>query len=338
MRTDDFDYHLPAELIAQTPLPRGESRLLVLGRGSGAIEHRRFSDLPEYLNPGDTLVINDTRVTARRLPAVRSNGLPAEALILRAVGNQECDALVRPGRPLKPGAKIQLLVSENEVIEAEVVSITEDGGRRLRFHTPELRDRALLAGKAPLPPYIKAHLEDEERYQTVYSQAPGSAAAPTAGLHFTRELLAAVEREGVRVARITLHVGVDTFRPVKVDEIAEHEMHGERFRLCPREAETINSTVGRIIAVGTTCARALESSADGFRRVSPAERETRLFIFPGFRFKVVDALLTNFHLPKSTLLMLVSALAGKDNVLNAYREAVRNRYRFFSFGDAMLII
>ncbi len=338
MRTADFDYHLPEELIAQTPQPRGESRLLVLERNSGRIEHRHFADFPSFLQPGDTLVLNDTRVIARRLAALRENGLLAEALVLRPVNDLDCEALVRPGRSIRPGARLRLIIAPGEYMEAQVVSTTEEGGRRLRFASVQERDRLFRSGSAPLPPYIKQRLEDEERYQTVFAEVPGSAAAPTAGLHFTPEMLAGMKYSGIRLARVTLHVGLDTFRPVKTEEIEEHLMHGEHYRVCERDAEIINSSPGRIVAVGTTSVRVLESAGAESGHIVAGEGETRLFIYPGYRFNVVKGLLTNFHLPKSTLLMLVSAFAGRENALNAYQEAVRERYRFFSFGDAMLVI
>jgi S-adenosylmethionine:tRNA ribosyltransferase-isomerase len=338
MRTADFDYHLPPELIAQTPLPRGESRLLVLNRASGQIEFRRFGDLSEYLQAGDVLVINDSRVIARRLKAVREGGQPAEVLLLRPRGETDWEALVRPGKRLRPGARLRLLLRAEEMAAACVVETTAEGGRILRFADTASRDRLMQEGTVPLPPYIHATLEDEERYQTIYAEPGGSAAAPTAGLHFTPELLAKVEAQGVSIARVTLHVGVDTFRPVRAETAEEHVMHGEWFTLSEGNAARINAARGRIIGVGTTVVRALESAASGLQCVRPATGETRLFITPGYQFQVVQALLTNFHLPKSTLLMLVSAFAGRERVLDAYRAAIAERFRFYSFGDAMFIL
>ena len=338
MRTDDFDYDLPPELIAQTPQPRGSSRLLVLHRESGNIEHRHFSDFTSFINSSDTVVLNDTRVNARRLSAIRENGRSAEVLVLRRVGECECEALIKPGRAFRLNSTVCLEIDQDLRIPAIVTGETPEGGRRLRLRSPSERERLFEAGEVPLPPYIHQKLDDEERYQTVFAREPGSAAAPTAGLHFTPDALETVQERGARIARVTLHVGVDTFRPVKVDAAENHVMHGEGYRLLPEDADTINRTTGRIVAVGTTTVRALESAASGPAKVEAGESETKLFIYPGFQFKVVGALLTNFHLPKSTLLMLVSALAGRENVLRAYREAVKEQYRFFSFGDAMLII
>ncbi|HZT41788.1 MAG TPA: tRNA preQ1(34) S-adenosylmethionine ribosyltransferase-isomerase QueA [Chthonomonadaceae bacterium] len=353
MRTDLFDYDLPPERIAQTPLPRGESRLLVLHRGEGRIEHRRFSDLPAYLRPGDTLVLNDTRVTARRLEARREGGLSAEVVLLHPVGDTCWAAIVRPGRALRPGKTLTLIGPNSQApVTARVVATTPEGGRILDVGDPVARDALAGWGVAPLPPYINTPLppEQEERYQTVYATYDGSAAAPTAGLHFTEEMLAAAEAMGVRQARLTLHVGIATFRPVRTEEIEAHEMHAETVSLPPEAAEIINTTTGRVIAVGTTCVRALETAgkfAEGSRldagnlpgpRVVPFAGETHLFISPGYHFRVVDAMITNFHLPRSTLLMLVSAFAGRETVLRAYQEAIAEGYRFFSFGDAMLIL
>jgi S-adenosylmethionine:tRNA ribosyltransferase-isomerase len=338
MRTDDFDYVLPEELIAQTPLPRGESRLMVLRRESGQAEHRSFSALRDYLRAGDTLVLNDSRVTARRLFALREAGGAAEVLLLRPRGETEWEALVRPGKRLRAGASLRFSLSEGEDIVGEIVASTPEGGRILRFEDATTRDRLKTAGAVPLPPYIRTRLEDEERYQTVYSGPGGSAAAPTAGLHFTPEMLRAIEAAGVRIARVTLHIGVDTFRPVKTERLEDHAMHGERFTLSSEEAARINSTPGRVIAVGTTVVRVLESAAVAPGCVAPMAGETRLFITPGYRFQTIQGLLTNFHLPRSTLLMLVSALAGRETVLAAYQAAVEAQYRFFSFGDAMLVI
>lgn len=337
-RTDDFDYYLPEELIAQTPLPRGQSRLLILHRRENRVELRQFPDILEYLHPGDTLVINNTRVTARRIFGRRENGKPVEALLLRPFGECEWEALLKPARPLRVGARFTLLTADQTPVLADVTAATPEGGRRLRFADPETRDRLAREGEAPLPPYIHQRLQDEERYQTVYSGPGGSAAAPTAGLHFTNEMLEEIERRGIEIARLTLHVGVDTFRPVREENPQEHAMHGEWYTISPEAAERINATQGRIVAVGTTTARALESAAVAPRRVEPTTGVTRLFILPGYTFQVVEALLTNFHLPKSTLVMMVSALASREQILDAYRQAVEARFRFYSFGDAMLIV
>lgn len=338
MLTSDYDYSLPQDLIAQVPLPRGESRMLVLHKRDGHIEHRRFHDLPQYLKSGDTLVLNDTRVSARRLRVLRENGQPAEALFLNRVGDRAWSALVRPGKRTRVGAKLCVQIGQDSFSEALVTETTPEGGRIIEFGRCEDAAAISNAGEAPLPPYIHAKLTDEERYQTIYNRAPGSAAAPTAGLHFTPEIIERVRTKDVEVAWTTLHVGVDTFRPLKTPDLSSHVMHGERFEISERNAQVISSTSGKVIAIGTTSVRALESAATEGGKVEPMASETRLFITPGYRFKVVQGLLTNFHLPKSTLLVLVSAFAGKSSVLAAYEEAVRERYRFYSFGDAMLII
>jgi S-adenosylmethionine:tRNA ribosyltransferase-isomerase len=337
MQTSDFHYDLPPELIAQDPSPRGESRLMVLDRQTGQIELRQFSDLLDYLLPDDTLVLNDSRVTARRLSARRESGHEAEILLLRPVGERAWEALVRPGKRLRPGAAVTFTLRDGCEIRAAIRESTPEGGRIIEFSTAAERDGLAHEGVIPLPPYITHSLADEERYQTVYAGPGGSAAAPTAGLHFTEEMLAEARSRGICAAKVTLHVGVDTFRPVKVDSIEDHVMHGEWYTISPESAETINAAPGRIIAVGTTSVRVLESAADENGQVRATSGEARLFITPGYRFKAVDALLTNFHLPKSTLLMLVSALAGRENILRAYRTAVDERFRFFSFGDAMFI-
>lgn len=338
MRTDDFDYDLPHELIAQTPLPRGESRLMVLHREAGEIELRRFSDLFEYLRAGDTLVINDSRVTARRLAGRRDSGQKFEALLLRPRDERQWEALVRPGNRLRPGTAISFLLRNGRQVFGIIRETTPEGGRIIEMSSDADRDLLADEGVVPLPPYITATLSDETRYQTVYAMPGGSAAAPTAGLHFTRTLLERAADTGIGIARVTLHVGVDTFRPVKVETVEDHIMHGEWFTVTPESAAVVNETRGRVVAVGTTSVRVLESAACGQRRVRPMSGDTRLFITPGYQFKVVDTLLTNFHLPKSTLLMMVSALAGREYVLKAYRTAVAERFRFFSFGDAMLIV
>ncbi|MCL6518249.1 MAG: tRNA preQ1(34) S-adenosylmethionine ribosyltransferase-isomerase QueA [Armatimonadetes bacterium] len=336
MRLSEFDYDLPPELIAQEPLPeRDKSRLLVLFRKTGRIEHRYFYNLPEYLNPGDLLVMNNTRVTAKRLRGVKPTGGKVEALLLHEVGPNKWEALVKPGRRVEPGTVINF----GDNLSAEVIARTKEGGRILDFgDVPEVREAIERIGEVPLPPYIKKELRLAERYQTVYAQVPGSAAAPTAGLHFTPRLISKIREKGVEIAFVTLNVGVATFRPVKTELIAEHPMHREMISVSPKAAEMVNSAKGRIIAVGTTTARALESAAVGKRKIQPMEGETGLYIIPGYEFKVIDGLITNFHMPRSTLLILVSAFAGRDNIMRAYEEAKRLKYRFLSFGDAMLIV
>ena len=343
LRLSEFDYALPAARIAQAPLPqRDHSRLLVLEKLTGAIAHHHFFDLPEYLRPGDVLVLNDTRVTAQRLFGARP-GHPEERLetfLTHRVADGLWSGLVRPGRKLLPGTQIEF----GDGLCAEVVERTDDrGGRLLRFGLSgggSVEDAIAAHGSAPLPPYITQPLAptDRERYQTVYADQPGSAAAPTAGLHFTPELLARVEGRGVRVARVTLHVGLGTFRPIESEDITAHTMHSERVTVSSEAAQVINDAAGRIVAVGTTSARTLESAAVADHRIAPVEGETGLFITPGYRFQIVDALITNFHMPRSTLLVLVSALAGRDAIRRAYAEALRAEYRFLSFGDAMLIV
>ena len=341
MKTHDFYFDLPEELIAQTPIEkRDASRLLVLDKKTGERQHRHFFDLPEYLRPGDCLILNDSRVLPARLLGQRLPGGGAcEVLLLIDKGDKTWECLVRPGKHLRAGAKLSFGGGE---LTAQVTEVLPDGNRLVRFDYEgiflEVLDRL---GKMPLPPYIKAELQDRERYQTVYSRVIGSAAAPTAGLHFTKELLKKVEDMGVGVGYVTLHVGLGTFRPVKEDEITDHEMHSEYCTIPPETAELINRTKangGRVICVGTTSCRTLESWAREDGTVPPSAGWTNIFIYPGYRFKVLDGLITNFHLPESTLIMLVSALAGRENVLAAYEEAVRERYRFFSFGDAMLIL
>ncbi len=341
MRTDSFDYYLPEELIAQEPLrDRDASRLLVLERRSGQVEHRRFADILNYLTPRDALVLNDTRVIPARLTGVRAkSGGAVEVLLLRRRGKDSYEALVRPGRRLKCGAEV---IFGGGRLKCRVTAELPEGLRCLEFEYDGVFEEVLdELGEAPLPPYIRKKLADRQRYQTVYAREEGSAAAPTAGLHFTPELLQKIAASGVALVYLTLHVGLGTFRPVKVTDIRKHKMHSEFYRVPPAAADTLNrckESGGRIVAVGTTSCRVLETVADGDGRISPGSGWTDIFIYPGHRFRGVDALLTNFHLPKSTLLMLVSALAGRENILNAYREAVQERYRFFSFGDAMLII
>ncbi len=339
MKKSDFSFDLPEELIAQTPLQkRDHSRLMLLDRNSGEIEHRHFYELPELLNEGDCLILNDSRVLPARLIGSRLSGGSVELVLLRDLGEGRWECLSRPGRKTKPGTKLQF---GNGELQAEVEAVAEGGNRIVRFTFDGIFLEVLeRLGKMPLPPYIKEELQDAERYQTVYSRELGSAAAPTAGLHFTEELLEAVRAKGVGIGFVTLHVGLGTFRPVKEEEIEDHEMHSE-FCMIPEEtARLINGTRargGRVIAVGTTSCRTLESFAAEDGTMKPASGWTDIFIYPGYRFRCVDALITNFHLPESTLIMLVSALAGRENVLRAYRTAVAERYRFFSFGDAMFI-
>lgn len=339
MKTSDFYFDLPEELIAQTPLERRDaSRLLCLDRWSGAREHRIFSELPELLQPGDCLVMNDSRVLPARLMGMRETGGVVEVLLLRDLGGGRWECLTRPGRKTRPGTR---LIFGNGELEAEVLEVVEGGNRIVEFKYEGIFLEVLeRLGKMPLPPYIKVELEDGERYQTVYSKEPGSAAAPTAGLHFTKELLARIADRGVRECFVTLHVGLGTFRPVKAEDIEEHEMHSE-FCIMPEEtARIITETKrsgGRVVCVGTTSCRTVESFANEDGTMDAKSGWTNIFIYPGYRFKCMDALVTNFHLPESTLIMLVSAFAGRENVLAAYNEAVREKYRFFSFGDAMFI-
>ena len=340
MKTKDFWYELPPELIAQTPCAqRDGSRLLRLDRASGATEHTMFRSLPDFLRPGDCLVFNDSRVIQARLIGERSGGGTAEILLLKPLADGCWECLAKPGRKLRPGAVVTF---GEGLMTAEIVSCGEEGLRTVRLSCEGDFDELLQKlGKTPLPPYIKEELDDPERYQTVYSKNPGSAAAPTAGLHFTPEIFSRLSKIGVKTAFLTLHVGIGTFRPVKEEDISEHKMHTESYCVTPECAETVNSAKasgGRIIAVGTTSCRVLESVADENGVIPACSGETNIFLYPGCRFRAIDGLLTNFHLPESTLIMLVSAFAGKDNVLAAYREAVREKYRFFSFGDAMLIL
>ena len=339
MKTSDFDFQLPEELIAQTPLERRDaSRLLTLDRESGAVGHHHFYDLPRFLRPGDCLVLNDSRVLPARLIGHRPTGGACEVLLLVDKGGDLWECLVRPGRKLKPGA--QVIFGDGQ-LTATVEAELNDGKRTVRFHYQGIFLEILeQLGRMPLPPYIKAELQDQERYQTVYSKVVGSAAAPTAGLHFTPELLEQVREMGVKVCYVTLHVGLGTFRPVKAEEITDHEMHSEFCQISQETADIINETKrngGRVICVGTTSCRTVESFAAEDGTMSERSGWTSIFIYPGYKFKVLDALITNFHLPQSTLIMLVSALAGREHVLAAYEEAVREKYRFFSFGDAMFI-
>ena len=339
MKTHDFWYDLPEELIAQTPLlKRDTSRLLCLNKERGEVEHKIFYDIIDYLNPGDCLVMNDSRVLPARLLGHRPTGGAVEVLLLRDVGNKRWECLCKPGRKMQIGGEV--LFGDGE-LTATVVDVKEDGNRIVEFHYEGIFLEVLeRIGKMPLPPYIKAELQDQERYQTVYSREIGSAAAPTAGLHFTNELLDKIRAKGVKTAFVTLHVGLGTFRPVKAEEITEHHMHSELCMMSAETAEILNETKengGRVVCVGTTSCRTLESLVNEDGTFEAKSKWTEIFIYPGYTFKAMDALITNFHLPESTLVMLVSAFAGRENVLNAYNEAVRSKYRFFSFGDAMYI-
>ncbi len=339
MKKSDFDFYLPEELIAQTPLEkRDSSRLLVLDKNTGEMAHRHFYELPEFLNENDCLVLNNSRVLPARLIGTRESGGAVELVLLRDLGEGCWECLSRPGRKTKPGTR---LIFGGGELTAEVQSVVEGGNRIVHFEYEGIFLEVLeRLGKMPLPPYIKEELNDPERYQTVYSRELGSAAAPTAGLHFTQELLDKIAAKGVKICYVTLHVGLGTFRPVKEDEIEAHEMHSE-FCIVPEEtANIINETKrngGRVVAVGTTSCRTLESFAAEDGTIAPSSGWTDIFIYPGYKFKCIDALVTNFHLPESTLIMLVSALAGREHILNAYKTAVEQRYRFFSFGDAMFI-
>lgn len=340
MKTRDFWYDLPEELIAQTPLEkRDTSRLCVLDKVSGEVTHRHFYDVIDYLQPGDCLVMNDSRVLPARLLGHRPTGGAIEVLLLRDLGEKRWECLCKPGRKMLVGNEV---IFGNGELTATVISVQDDGNRVIEFHYEGIFLEVLeRLGKMPLPPYIKAELQDQERYQTVYSREVGSAAAPTAGLHFTNELLDKIRSKGVNTAFVTLHVGLGTFRPVKAEEITQHHMHSELCMISAETAEILNSTRqngGRIICVGTTSCRTLESLVNEDGSFTAKSKWTDIFIYPGYTFKAMQGLITNFHLPESTLVMLVSAFAGRENVLNAYNEAVRERYRFFSFGDAMCII
>lgn len=340
MKTHDFWFDLPEELIAQTPLQqRDSSRMLKLDRATGAVEHRHFYDIIEYLQPGDCLVMNDSRVLPARLLGHRPTGGAVEVLLLRDLGDKRWECLCKPGRKMQVGNEV--LFGDGELF-ATVVEVKEDGNRVVEFHYDGIFLEVLeRLGKMPLPPYIKAELQDQERYQTVYSREVGSAAAPTAGLHWTKELLEKARAKGVKTAFVTLHVGLGTFRPVKAENILEHHMHSELCMMSAETAAVLNETKangGRVICVGTTSCRTLESLVNEDGSFEERSKWTEIFIYPGYTFKAMDGLITNFHLPESTLVMLVSAFAGKDHVLAAYHEAVKERYRFFSFGDAMCIL
>lgn len=340
MNIKEFYYDLPQELIAQDPLTdRASSRLLTLDKNSGAFSHHVFREIVQYLNPGDCLVLNDTKVIPARLMGEKEGtGAGIEVLLLKRKENDVWETLVKPGKKARPGAKI---VFGNGLLTGEVVDIVEEGNRLIKFSYEGIFEEILdQLGQMPLPPYITHQLQDKNRYQTVYAKHEGSAAAPTAGLHFTPELLEEIRAKGVNIAHVTLHVGLGTFRPVKVENILDHHMHSEFYMIEEDQAALINETKkkgGRVICVGTTSCRTLESAADENGVLHAGSGWTEIFIYPGYRFKILDALITNFHLPESTLLMLVSALAGRDHVMAAYEEAVKEKYRFFSFGDAMFI-
>lgn len=340
MKTSDFYYDLPHELIAQTPLKdRQKSRMMVLNKINGDIKHGTFEDILSYVKPGDAMVFNDTKVLPARLFGHREGKEEAiEVLLLKQRENDIWQTLVKPGKKLKIGTKI---IFDEKLLRAEVIDILEDGQRVIRFFYQGIFHEILdLLGTMPLPPYITEKLEDKDRYQTVYSKNLGSAAAPTAGLHFTEDILQKLQQKGVHLVYVTLHVGLGTFRPVKVDDVEKHDMHREYFVIEQEACDILNQTKrrgNRVFCVGTTSCRVVESATDDEGVIHPMAKETDIFIYPGYRFKMLDCLLTNFHLPESTLIMLVSALAGKENILNAYKEAVKEKYRFFSFGDCMLI-
>lgn len=341
MKLSDFDYYLPKELIAQDPSEiRDQSRLMIVDRAKESISHRVFRDIVEYLSPGDTIVLNDTKVLPARLWGIKKDtGAKIEVLLLKKTGIDTWETLVKPGKKAKPGHK--LVFGQGE-LEGEILETTEIGGRIIRFSYQGMFEEVLdKLGQMPLPPYITKELADKDRYQTVFARHQGSAAAPTAGLHFTPLLLQSLENKGVRVAFVTLHVGLGTFRPVKEEEITKHQMHAEYYELSQETVEIIKNSKEqgkKVVAIGTTTTRVLESVAAQLGELRPYQGWTHIFIYPGFKFQVIDALLTNFHLPKSTLLMLISALANRELILEAYEQAVKERYRFFSFGDAMLIL
>lgn len=339
MKVEEFNYELPKELIAQTPYDkRDEARLMVLDKENQTIEHKIFKDVLDYLNPGDCLVINDTKVIPARLYGKKDTGANVEFLLLKRLQGDEWEAMVRPGNKLKPGSKVEF---GEGLLKAEILETIAGGNRRVKFEYNGIFNEILdQIGLMPLPPYITESLKDKDKYQTVYAKYEGSAAAPTAGLHFTEELLEKVREKGVEIAKVTLHVGIGTFRPVKVENVEEHDMHSEHYYIKKEEAEKINRAKEaghRVIAVGTTSCRVLESASNENGLVHEIEDDTNIFIYPGYQFKCIDSLITNFHLPESTLIMLVSSLAGKDFIMKAYQEAVNEKYKFFSFGDAMLI-
>ena len=339
MKVSDFNYELPEELIAQTPIEkRDESRLMVLERKKQTIEHKVFKDIIDYLEPGDCLVRNNTKVLPARLYGKKETGAKVEFLLLNQIEGDIWESIVRPGNKLHVGTKV---IFGDGLLEAEILEVMPGGTRKVEFHYKGIFNEILdKIGLMPLPPYIHEELKENDRYQTVYAKYNGSAAAPTAGLHFTEELLKKIEEKGVKIANVTLHVGIGTFRPVKVEKIEEHQMHSEHYYIKQEDVDKINETKKqgkRVIAVGTTSCRVLETISDENGMVKPTEGDTQIFIYPGYKFKCLDGLVTNFHLPESTLIMLVSALAGRDYIMKAYNEAVKERYRFFSFGDAMLI-
>ena len=340
MKVSEFNYNLPEELIAQHPYDkRDEARLMILDRENQKYEHKIFRDIIDYLKPGDCLVINNTKVIPARLYGKKDTGANVEFLLLKRIEGDVWEAMVRPGSKIKPGTKVSF---GEGLLKAEVLDVLEGGNRKVKFEYKGIFNEILdQIGLMPLPPYIKEKLEDKDKYQTVYAKYDGSAAAPTAGLHFTEELLEKIKQKGVEVANVTLHVGIGTFRPVKVENIEEHQMHSEHYYIKKEDVEKINrakQTGNRVIAVGTTSCRVLESVADENGMLKEVEGDTSIFIYPGYKFKCIDCLITNFHLPESTLIMLVSSLAGKDFVMNAYEEAVKEKYKFFSFGDAMIIL
>ncbi len=340
MNVSDFYYDLPEELIAQTPIEkRDESRLMVLNRANQTIEHKTFKDIIDYLEPGDCLVRNNTKVIPARLYGKKATGAKIEFLLLNRIEGDIWECIVRPGHKLKPGTEVEF---GDGILKAKVLDVMEGGTRKVEFKYEGIFNEILYKiGLMPLPPYIHESLKDNDRYQTVYAKYEGSAAAPTAGLHFTPELFEKIKAKGIDVANVTLHVGIGTFRPVKVENVEEHHMHSEHFYIKQEDVDKINNTKKngkRVIAVGTTSCRVLETIADENGMVKPTEGDTQIFIYPGYKYKCLDGLVTNFHLPESTLIMLVSALAGRDYIMKAYNEAVKERYRFFSFGDAMLIL
>ena len=339
MKVSDFKYELPEELIAQTPIEkRDESRLMVLHREGKTIEHKKFKNIIEYLEPGDVLVRNNTKVIPARIYGKKETGANVEFLLLNNIEGDIWESIVRPGNKLHVGTKV---IFENGLLEAEILEVMPGGTRKVQFKYKGIFNEILdKIGLMPLPPYIHEELKDKDRYQTVYAKYEGSAAAPTAGLHFTDELLSKIEKKGINIANVTLHVGIGTFRPVKEETVEKHQMHSEHYYIKQEDAEKINRAKQngkRVIAVGTTSCRVLETIADENGHVEATEGDTKIFIYPGYKFKILDGLITNFHLPESTLLMLVSSLAGKDFIMNAYEEAVKKKYRFFSFGDAMAI-
>ena len=340
LKKSDFYFDLPQELIAQDPLEdRSASRLLHLDKLTGEVSHHVFKEVPDFLKPGDCLVLNNTKVIPARLLGQRESGGHVEVLLLSRKESDVWETLVKPGKKCKPGTKLSF---GDGLLKAEVLETLEDGNRKIRFFYDGIWEEVLdRLGEMPLPPYITHKLKDKNRYQTVYAKYEGSAAAPTAGLHFTKELLAQIESQGIKIVYVTLHVGLGTFRPVKEENVLDHHMHSEWYQVSPEAAQTINETKtsgGRVICVGTTSCRTIESASGEDGKVMAGSGDTQIFIYPGYRFKVLDGLITNFHLPESTLVMLVSALAGREHVLAAYQEAIKERYRFFSFGDAMIII